>query len=173
MRLSHLLGSTLLLSLAVAPFGVSRAVAAPPAESTTVSAAALVVPAAKAGRARPLIAVVADSEGAQTTDFIVPYGVFKGSGVADVRSVSTGEGPIKMTRGLRIMADETRFEIPRGVAPRFMQAVRKTAADDGDVLIEPADGAPAAGPRAAAGGHHAKRANGPRPQRTTHQARRQ
>jgi ATP-dependent RNA helicase DeaD len=74
---------------------------------------------------------------------------------------------------IRIMADETRFEIPRGVAPRFMQAVRKTAADDGDVLIEPADGAPAAGPRAAAGGHHAKRANGPRPQRTTHQARRQ
>ena len=107
MRLSHLLGSTLLLSLAVAPLGASRAVAAPPAESTTVSAAALVVPAAKAGRARPLIAVVADSEGAQTTDFIIPYGVLKESGVADVRSVSTRGGTIVMTRGLRIIADET------------------------------------------------------------------
>jgi transcriptional regulator GlxA family with amidase domain len=72
-----------------------------------VSGAGLVVPAAKAGRARPIIAVVADSEGAQTTDFIVPYGVLKDSGVADVRSVSTRGGTIVMTRGLRIIADET------------------------------------------------------------------
>lgn len=107
MRLSHLLGSTLFLSLAVAPLGNSRALAAPPASSTAVSGAGLVVPVAKAGRVRPLIAVVADSEGAQTTDFIVPYGVLKDSGVADVRSVSTRGGTIVMTRGLRIVADET------------------------------------------------------------------
>jgi transcriptional regulator GlxA family with amidase domain len=107
MRLAHLLGSTLLLSLAAAPLGPSRALAAPPAAASTVSGAGLVVPVAKAGRARPLVAVVADSEGAQTTDFIVPYGVLKESGVADVRSVSTRAGPIAMTRGLRIMTDET------------------------------------------------------------------
>jgi len=104
MRLSHLLGSTLLLSLAGAPLTASRAGAA---EAAPVSAAALVVPAPKAGRARPLIAVVADSDGAQTTDFIVPYGVLNESGVADVRSVSTRGGTIVMTRGLRITTDET------------------------------------------------------------------
>jgi transcriptional regulator GlxA family with amidase domain len=51
--------------------------------------------------------VVADKAGAQTTDFIVPYGVLKAASVADVRSVSTGSKPITMSRGLRIMADET------------------------------------------------------------------
>src|SRR5205085_5403261 len=82
MRLSHLLGSTLLLSLAGAPLAAPSAVAASPA-SAPVPTAGLVVPAAKAGRTRPLIAVVADSAGAQTTDFIVPYGVLKDSDVAD------------------------------------------------------------------------------------------
>jgi len=106
MRLSHLLGSTLLLSLAGAPLAAPSAVAASPA-SAPVPTAGLVVPAAKAGRTRPLIAVVADSAGAQTTDFIVPYGVLKDSDVADVRSVSTRGGTIAMTRGLRIMTDET------------------------------------------------------------------
>lgn len=81
--------------------------AAPPAPAIAPAADALVVPPPKAGRARPLIVIVADKAGAQTTDFIVPYGVLKDSGVADVRSLSTATGPIEMTRGLRIMADET------------------------------------------------------------------
>lgn len=65
------------------------------------------LPVPKAGRSRPLIVVVAENAGAETTDFVVPFGVLKGSGVADVRSLSTGAGAIKLTRGLSIMADET------------------------------------------------------------------
>lgn len=66
-----------------------------------------VLPAAKAGRSRPLVVVVAENGGAETTDFVVPYGVLKDSGVAEVRSLSTGAGPIKLTRGLSVLADET------------------------------------------------------------------
>jgi putative intracellular protease/amidase len=107
MRISILPGSSLLLSLAAAPLPASRAVAAPVATIADPTGTALVVPPPKAHRTRPLIAVIADKAGAQTTDFIVPYGILKDSGVADVRSLSTGAGPIKMTRGLRIMADES------------------------------------------------------------------
>ena len=45
---------------------------------------------------------------------------------------------------IRIMADETRFEIPRAAAARFVQAVRKSAGGDEDVLIEAAEGSPRA-----------------------------
>jgi transcriptional regulator GlxA family with amidase domain len=106
MRNSFLLGSTILLALS-ASIGARRAIAVPTAVTAERTGATLIVPRAKAGRPRPLVAVVADSDGAQTTDFIVPYGVLKDSGVADVRSVSTRTGPIAMTRGLRIVTDET------------------------------------------------------------------
>jgi transcriptional regulator GlxA family with amidase domain len=76
------------------------------------------------------VLVVADSDGAQTTDFIVPYGVLKDSGVADVRSVSTRAGPIRMTRGLQIVADETISEF---------DAREKAGAD---IVIVPAQAKP-------------------------------
>ncbi|HMI19099.1 MAG TPA: DJ-1/PfpI family protein, partial [Sphingomonas sp.] len=92
-------------------FGVSLAiptmVVAVPALSAVSAADGFVLPAPKVGRHRPLIAILADNGGAQTTDFIVPYGVLKDSDVADVRSVSTRTGTITLTRGLRITADET------------------------------------------------------------------
>jgi transcriptional regulator GlxA family with amidase domain len=84
-----------------------------PAESAPAMAtlpAALVLPAPRAGRPRPLVAIVADNEGTQTTDFTIPYGVLKDSGVAEVRSLSTRSGPVRMTRGLTIAADETLAE---------------------------------------------------------------
>ena len=67
----------------------------------------LSVPAPKAGRARPLVVVVAQNGGAEITDFTIPYGVLKESGVAEVRSVSTGAGPVQLWHGLTIMADQT------------------------------------------------------------------
>lgn len=67
----------------------------------------LSITAPKAGRARPLIVVVAENLGAETTDFAVPYGVLKDAGVADVRSLSTGPGPVQLRRSLKIMADQT------------------------------------------------------------------
>ncbi len=67
----------------------------------------LSVPAPKAGRALPLVVVVAQNGGAEITDFTIPYGVLKESGVAQVRSVSTEAGPVQLWRTLKIMADQT------------------------------------------------------------------
>ncbi|WP_174297600.1 DEAD/DEAH box helicase [Sphingomonas bacterium] len=49
---------------------------------------------------------------------------------------------------IRIAADETMFEIPRGVAGRFLAAVKRTASTadpEGELRIEPAQGGPAPG----------------------------
>ena len=67
----------------------------------------LVLPAPKSGHARPLVVVVADSAGAETTDFVIPYAVLKESGVADVRSVSTLPGPLHLMMALQVEADQT------------------------------------------------------------------
>lgn len=106
MRKTILLGGTILLALS-ASVGTPPGSAAQTAITAEPSGLTLIVPRPKAGRSRPLVAVVADIDGAQTTDFIVPYGILKDSGVADVRSVSTAAGVIAMTRGLRIVTDET------------------------------------------------------------------
>jgi ATP-dependent RNA helicase DeaD len=61
---------------------------------------------------------------------------------------------------IRIMPNETRFEIPRNLAPRFQEALRRTEGEDrspeGGIRIIPADGAPPpqgrGGPRPGPGG---------------------
>jgi len=92
------------LTLSVAPSAAAQTSPAPAAAS---AASRLHLPPAKAGRARPLVVVVADNRGAETTDFVIPYGVLKDSGVAEVRSLSTVEGPVQLLRALRIEADQT------------------------------------------------------------------
>jgi len=67
----------------------------------------LSVPAAKAGRAKPLVAIVAGNDGAEITDFTIPYGVLKNSGVAEVRSLSSKPGPVQLFRSVRIVADQS------------------------------------------------------------------
>lgn len=70
----------------------------------------LVLPRPKVGRVRPLVVVVGENAGAEVTDFIVPYGVLKESGVADVRAVSTRPGPLRLRMALRIAPDQTLAE---------------------------------------------------------------
>ncbi|MDB5471464.1 MAG: ThiJ/PfpI domain protein [Caulobacter sp.] len=67
----------------------------------------IVLPVPRAGRARPLVAVVADEDGAETTDFLIPYGVLKESGVAEVVALSTGPGPLQLVAGIKIEPDQT------------------------------------------------------------------
>ncbi len=86
----------------------AAATEAPPSVSgLSPDPAALTLPRPKAGRTRPLVVVVAENAGAETTDFVVPYGVLKDSGVADVRALATGEGPVRLLRGVLISADQT------------------------------------------------------------------
>jgi len=86
-----------------------------PAERVT---ATLVLPAPKPGRVRPLIAVIADNAGSETTDFTIPYGVLKESGVADVVSLSTRPGAVQLMPTLKVKTDRTFAEFdastPRG-----------------------------------------------------------
>jgi transcriptional regulator GlxA family with amidase domain len=89
-----------------------------PASAAAASADPLVLPAPKPGRARPLVVVVADDGGAETTDFIIPYAVLKESGLAEVRTLSTAPGPLKLMMTLKVQPDQTtaQFEAaePRG-----------------------------------------------------------
>jgi putative intracellular protease/amidase len=91
----------LLMLLLVAPSvpGAGTAMAA--------DAGSVHLPPAKAGRERPLVAIVADNGGTETTDLIVPYGVLKGADVADVVIVSTHAGPVSLMPALKIQPDTT------------------------------------------------------------------
>lgn len=81
------------------------------APSNTVAAAPsadrLTLPAPKPGRSRPLVVVVGAAAGAETTDYIIPYAVLAESGAADVRSLSTAPGPLKLMLTLKIQPDQT------------------------------------------------------------------
>lgn len=67
----------------------------------------LALPAPKDGRNRPLVVVLADNAGTETTDLVIPYGVLKESRAADVVTVSTEPGPVQLMPALRIRADAT------------------------------------------------------------------
>ncbi len=117
--------SSLALILAIAQPGVAPAQPAPASVAPT-SADRLVLPSPKAGHAAPLVVVVADKAGAETTDFLAPYGVLKESGVAEVISVSTAVGPVQLRTAVKIQPDET------------TEAFDAEAPEGADVVIVPA-----------------------------------
>ena len=106
------------------PAETSRAQITAPAEDR------LVLPAPKPGHARPLVVIVADAAGAETTDFIVPYGVLREANVADVRTVSTQPGPLQLMMQLRVQPDETTAQFDA------------RAPEGADIVIVPAQMAP-------------------------------
>lgn len=77
-------------------------------------------------RERPVIAVLADNQGSETTDFIVPWSVLKRSSVADVYSVAISSDPIQLMPALRVMPDMT------------IEQFRKRFPTGADYLIVPA-----------------------------------
>ncbi len=58
-------------------------------------------------RKRPVVAVLADNQGSETTDLIVPWSVLKRSDAADVVIVSTAPGDIQLMPALKIKPDMT------------------------------------------------------------------
>lgn len=58
-------------------------------------------------RARPVVAVLAHNNGAETTDFLVPYGVLTQSGLADVMTVAPTDQPIRLRPSLRVQPQAT------------------------------------------------------------------
>ena len=64
-------------------------------------------------RARPVIAVVGANEGSETTDYLIPYGVLKRSGVAEVVALAVRPGPITLMPALTIVPDATVADFDR------------------------------------------------------------
>jgi putative intracellular protease/amidase len=58
-------------------------------------------------RSVPLVAVIGLNAGTETTDYIVPYGVLRASGVAEVEAVSTGPGRLQLMPALALESRET------------------------------------------------------------------
>ncbi|MDF3837491.1 DJ-1/PfpI family protein [Cupriavidus basilensis] len=117
LRLAALAFSAL-LSCGCSEPGTQTQAPASPEPASLATAAPLALPAPKAGRVRPLVAVLADNAGTEVTDFVIPYGVLREADVADVRSVSTGAGTVALMPALRIRADQTiagfDAEVPAG-----------------------------------------------------------
>lgn len=110
-----------------------------PSLLAAVAAAALVaLPAVapaepwKHGHAKPLVAILVDAAGAETTDTLVPYSVLKESGAAEVVLVATRPGPVHLMPALT-------------VAPETDVAAFRAAHPEGaDVVIVPAQHDPSA-----------------------------
>jgi putative intracellular protease/amidase len=62
---------------------------------------------ARFGRTKPVVAVAGDNNGTELTDFVIPYGVLARSGAADVLSVGTRPGAMKMLPALNVQPDTT------------------------------------------------------------------
>jgi transcriptional regulator GlxA family with amidase domain len=58
-------------------------------------------------RKRPLVAILADNKGSETTDLIVPWSVLKRSDAADVVIVSTHPGDVQLMPALKVQPDMT------------------------------------------------------------------
>lgn len=84
------------------------------------------------GRDKPVIAVVADNEMTELTDFVVPYAVLKASGAAQVLSVATGSGVVNLYPALKMQAETTMAEFdqayPQGADYVIVPAVHNVQA---------------------------------------------
>uniref|UniRef100_B0SXI7 ThiJ/PfpI domain protein n=1 Tax=Caulobacter sp. (strain K31) TaxID=366602 RepID=B0SXI7_CAUSK len=145
-----------LLASASSAMPAAPASGAPLATQADTVGTAIMLPAPKAGRMRPLVAVVADGAGAETTDFLIPYGVLKEAGVADVIGLSTADAPLQLMMTVKIQPDQTtaRFDAaqPAGAdivivpaqhhpkSPALIAWIRKQAAQ-GAVIVSICEGA--------------------------------
>ena len=80
----------------------------------------------RAGRSKPVVAVVGVNSGTEVTDYVVPYAILAASGAADVWSLGTRPGPIRLFPALTVEPHATVSAFDR----RFPQGA--------DVVIVPA-----------------------------------
>ena len=87
-------------------------------------------------RARPIIAIVGANEGTETTDYLMPYGLLKRAGVADVFALSTKPGPVTLypvfTVDPRATISDFDAQHPDGADYVIVPAMKRT--DDPAVL---------------------------------------
>jgi len=101
------------------------------AGSTSFAEESTSIPAYRArfGRTRPVVAIVGENAGTELTDFAIPYGVLARSGAAEIVTVSTQPGVLRMRPALRVQADATIAEFdsrfPQGADYVVVPAVVK------------------------------------------------
>lgn len=77
-------------------------------DRTDAAAASKIEPyRARFGRSRPVVAIVGENSGTELTDFVIPYGVLVQSDAADVLTVATRPGLLKMRPALQIQPQAT------------------------------------------------------------------
>jgi putative intracellular protease/amidase len=86
------------------PAGTAAAATAPiPAQETRAALAALKPP----KRARPLVAIIGINDATETTDYLMPYGILRRADVADVMTLATEPGPVRLYPALTVEPDAT------------------------------------------------------------------
>jgi putative intracellular protease/amidase len=82
-------------------------------------------------RGRPLVAVVAENYYTELTDYVVPYGVLKASGVADVMALATKPEPVRLFPAFHVQAEASTADFdrryPQGADYVIVPAVHRTA----------------------------------------------
>lgn len=58
-------------------------------------------------RHRPVVAIIGQNDGTETTDYLIPFAVLKDSGAADVFALATEDRPLKLKPALTIRAQAT------------------------------------------------------------------
>jgi len=81
------------------------AAAAAPSGATAVTAPTIPAYQARFDRARPVVAIIGENAGTELSDFAIPYGVLARSGVAEVVTVSTQPGVLRMLPALKVQPD--------------------------------------------------------------------
>ena len=90
--------------LAILPSSPAAVAPSPvPQAETNAMLAALTPP----KRPRPLVAIVGINDATETTDYLLPAGILRRADIADVETLSTEQGPVKLFPALTVEADAT------------------------------------------------------------------
>jgi putative intracellular protease/amidase len=115
--MGRLLVQTIIISTLATLAACSTQAPASPVTAAQVQTDSRITPwQPRAGHARPLVAVLGHNEGTELSDFVLPYGIVKQAGVADVVALGVHPGPVRFRPALAIAPDATMAEFDRNHA---------------------------------------------------------
>jgi putative intracellular protease/amidase len=87
-------------------------------------------------RKRPLIAIVGLNNATETTDYIMPYGILRRAGIADVYLLATEPGPVELFPALRVQPDASiaRFDAQHQDGADYVIVPRMSRDDDPQII---------------------------------------
>lgn len=88
----------------ILPPASEAAAPAPLAQQTSKAMLAALKP---PKRQRPLVAIIGINDATETTDYLMPYGILRRAGIADVVALATAAGPVTLYPALKVEPDAT------------------------------------------------------------------